>query len=275
MDEQFAADTVVATETIDDPVVESTSSEYLGRWNRLVSTTNWEKGRIICEWREALVAAGAPAASYTDEAWSQRAGSVTPQHSGRLRRVYQQFGEIRDQYQRLFWSHFQVALDWRDAEMWLEGAVQNGWSISQMQQERSKTLGAVQEELSAGEPSADEMDEDAAAGDSRPPQTISSSLSEVRDSADDDSTQRDSGDDADYDEAPFDAADSFADADVATPARPFEGLATLPPDLNDAVEAFKLAIVNHRHAGWQEVSCEEVLAVLDALRQFALAPAML
>ena len=85
---------------------------------------------------------------------------------------------------------------------------------------------------------------------------------------------RDSGDDADYDEAPFDAADSFADADVATPARPFEGLATLPPDLNDAVEAFKLAIVNHRHAGGREVSCEEVLAVLDALRNL-LSPAML
>ena len=34
------------------------ATEYVGRWNRLVSTTNWEKGRIICEWREALRQAG-------------------------------------------------------------------------------------------------------------------------------------------------------------------------------------------------------------------------
>ena len=138
MDEQFAADTVVATETIDDPVVESTSSEYLGRWNRLVARPTGRRAAVICEWREALVAAGAAAASYTDEAWSQPAGSVTPQHSGRLRRVYQQFGESATSIHGLFWSHFQVALDLRDAEMWLEVAVQNGWSISQMQQERAR-----------------------------------------------------------------------------------------------------------------------------------------
>ena len=34
-------------------VVEA-STEYVGRWNRLISTTNWEKGRIIAEWRAAL-----------------------------------------------------------------------------------------------------------------------------------------------------------------------------------------------------------------------------
>ncbi len=28
-------------------VAEQTSQEFLGRWQRLVSTTNWEKGRII------------------------------------------------------------------------------------------------------------------------------------------------------------------------------------------------------------------------------------
>ena len=29
---------------------------FVGQWNRLVSTTNWEKGRIICQWRDALCA---------------------------------------------------------------------------------------------------------------------------------------------------------------------------------------------------------------------------
>ena len=35
-------------------VVVEAAAEYVGRWNRLVSTTNWEKGRIVSEWREAL-----------------------------------------------------------------------------------------------------------------------------------------------------------------------------------------------------------------------------
>ena len=152
--------------TAENPAIETASSEYLGRWNRLVSTTNWEKGRIVAEWREALIEAAAPAAAYTDEAWSRRVGSVTPQHTGRLRRVYQRFAAMRDAYPGLYWSHFQAALDWNDAEMWLEGAVQNRWSISQMQGERSRTLGALVEE--SVEATAVEVDEDAAGAAGRP-----------------------------------------------------------------------------------------------------------
>ena len=77
---------------------------YVGQWNRLVSTTNWEKGRIICQWREALLAAGAPVTDYSDEAWAQLVGGVTSQHVGRLRRVSQRFGGDFDQYPGLYWS---------------------------------------------------------------------------------------------------------------------------------------------------------------------------
>ena len=75
--------------------VDETSAPFLGQWNRLVSTTNWEKGRIIHEWRQALVAAAAPASEHADEAWSLRVGSVTGQHVGRLRRVYERFDALR------------------------------------------------------------------------------------------------------------------------------------------------------------------------------------
>ena len=68
---------------------------------------------------------------------------------------------MREEYPGLYWSHFQAALDWDDAEMWLEGAVQNRWSIAQMQGERSRTLGALVEE--SVEATAVEVDEDAAA----------------------------------------------------------------------------------------------------------------
>src|SRR3990172_8754082 len=119
------------------------STEYVGRWNRLVSTTNWEKGRIIHQWREALRQAGAAVGSGTDEAWSRQVGNVTPQHVGRLRRVYERFGDVFEQYRGLYWSHFQAALDWPDAEMYLQGAVQSDWSISEMRAQRWRGTGAL------------------------------------------------------------------------------------------------------------------------------------
>ena len=127
-----------------DSELEVTSQPFVGRWNRLVSTTNWEKGRIITQWRETLIDQDVSATEYSDEAWAILVGGVTGQHVGRLRRVYQRFGPSYEQYDGLYWSHFQAALDWGDAEMWLEGAVQNDWSVSQMRRQRWETLGAVE-----------------------------------------------------------------------------------------------------------------------------------
>ncbi len=119
------------------------STEYVGRWNRLVSTTNWEKGRIIHEWRAALRQSGAPPADSTDDAWSRQVGGVSPQHVGRLRRVFERFGAVFTQYGGLYWSHFHAALDWPDAEMYLEGAVQNGWSVPEMRNQRWEAMGGA------------------------------------------------------------------------------------------------------------------------------------
>ena len=44
------------------------SDSYVGRWQRLVSSTNWQKGRIILEWRGALMTENDPVAGYSDEA---------------------------------------------------------------------------------------------------------------------------------------------------------------------------------------------------------------
>ncbi len=122
--------------------IDEASQPYEGRWARLISTSNWEKGRIIHEWRSALQASEAAATECSDEAWSRRVGGVTGQHVGRLRRVYDRFGEVYDQFEGLYWSHFQASLDWDDAEMWLEGAIQNGWSVSLMRKARWEALGA-------------------------------------------------------------------------------------------------------------------------------------
>jgi len=261
----------------ESPLVDEASSPYLGRWNRLVSTTNWEKGRIIAEWRQALVDAGADAAAYTDEAWSQRVGNVTPQHVGRLRRVYHRFGQAYPQYDGLFWSHFQAAVDWEDAEMWLEGAVQNDWSISQMRDSRWEAIGAPAELKPRPEDITEaELDEDVDEAVEAPmPDTISPMVSEVRseEDAERDESQSDfhaAEEVIDYDVDDSPGADSLAAE--AEPFRPFENLAELPADLNEAFESFKLAILHHKISTWQEVSAETVVSALEALKQLALAP---
>lgn len=251
------------------------STEYIGRWNRLISTTNWEKGRIIAEWREALEQAGAPASEYTDDAWSRQVGNVTPQHVGRLRRVHERFGATHEQYKGLFWSHFQAAIDWPDAEMYLEGAVQNGWSISEMREQRWEALGGDPElEPRETDIVAAELDEDVAATNDAPlPEAISESIAEVHDTADLP---------ADAPEVePFDAEESHvsdsvepvADAPSAPLIRPFEALPEMPTDLKEAFELFKLAILSHKVLDWSEFSRDNVLSVLESLKQLALAPA--
>ena len=60
-------------------------------------------------------------------------------------RVFERFGEVYDQYAGLFWSHFQAAIEWSDAEMYLEGAVQNDWSVAQMRNQRWEAMGGSPE----------------------------------------------------------------------------------------------------------------------------------
>jgi hypothetical protein len=253
-----------------DAAVEETCLEFLGRWNRLVSTTNWEKGRIISQWRLSLVACGAPVQAYSDEVWSRRVGNVSSQHVGRLRRVHEQFAEVYAQYAGLYWSHFQAALDWHDAEMWLEGAVQNGWSVAQMRRQRWEATGAVpSEEPPDEETLPGELDEDAPPAEHLP-DTMDASTREVHDApSDDEGSPRETPDDP-----PFDAGGEIQDTVVsAATVRPFENLPPLPDDLREAFEAFKLAILAHKLTQWQNISRDDLLGVLDALKQLALAPA--
>ena len=158
------------------------SQPYVGQWNRLVSTTNWEKGRIIVQWREALISQGLPVAEYSDEAWCRLVGGVTGQHVGRLRRVFQRFGEVQKQFKGLYWSHFQAAIDWNDAEMWLEGAVQSLWSVSQMRHQRWETLGGTPDSAPREEDAvAGELDEDFEPAQNREPESrsVTGTMAEV------------------------------------------------------------------------------------------------
>ncbi len=260
---------------MESTLIDETSAQFLGEWQRLVSTTNWDKGRIIHAWREALIASDAPAVEYSDEAWSRRVGNVTPQHVGRLRRVFERFGETRSDYRGLFWSHFQAALDWNDAEMWLEGAVQSEWSIAQMRAQRWEALGGAGEvQPETEEASGAEIDEDADLVDDS---VVRATVGEVHSPAGDESDELSDDEDDSYEseEEETEPAGSIASAtrEAVTPVRPFANLPSLPSDVNDAFEAYKLCILRHKLAGWAEISSDDLLASLDSLKELALAPA--
>ena len=263
-----------ADELLNDPKSNELSTEFVGRWSQLISTTNWEKGRIILEWREALQGSEASPASYSDEAWSRRVGGVTPQHVGRLRRVYERFGSSFATYPGIYWSHFLAALEWDDAEMWLEGASQSSWSVSQMRKTRWETAGNVGEVPPEVETLSSSDDEDY------------TPLSEVDESTGTEDGPRTVAEGPRYDEPDFGeefdggapVSDSSSDEDelpwedpnsgIATTS-PFAQLPSLPVDIAEALEQFKLAIIRHRANGWAEVPQADVIKAIDALQAFA------
>lgn len=252
--------------------VEEQSLAFVGQWTHLVSTTNWEKGRIIAEWRESLETAGAANTQYSDEAWAQRVGGVSSQHVGRLRRVWERFADTRDSYSGLYWSHFQAALEWNDAELWLEGARLNDWSVSQMRRQRWQSHGAPDDLKPRDEDIiASEFDEDAP-GEEDSLDRGAGPLTEIYDPAEADSAQR-AGHDADAfdEEPPFDTDEESAHSEVvqesAAPVRPFADLPELPDDLADAMDQMKLAILRQKREGWRELSPDQLLMVLDSLKQ--------
>lgn len=256
-----------ASTAVWDDTARSLSAEYVGRWCRLVSTTNWEKGRIICQWREELVAAGQPSTSYSDEAWAQQVGGVSPQHVGRLRRVAQRFGQTREKFPQLFWSHYLTALDWDEAEMWLEGAVQNRWSVAQMRRQRAETLGLVDElgpTPDAVQAVSDAWWAEEGTYDAAEP------AAEARIAPHDERTASPRESAAPHDELERASDDGDPPFEEASPPGPFASLAelaSLPDDLAGAFESFQIAILRHKLGGWVEVRPELVVTSLDHLRE--------
>lgn len=254
--------------------LEEASRPFVGRWHRLVSQTNWEKGRIICQWRQALQQAGAPPSAYSDEAWSRLVGGVSPQHVGRLRRVYERFGQVAHQYAGLYWSHFLAALDWPDAEMWLEGAVQNRWSVARMQAQRAQTLGGA-----GSHPNSlpkMELHEDTTTSLDTPP-VLMPEIDQLHAPEEDSSPAPCQTSPAGEktletlqpNQPPHQTPSETSICQTAPPA--FADLPPMPEDIAEAFEAFKLAIVRHKLVGWKEISCRQVLKILEALKRFALA----
>ena len=170
--------------------------------------------------------------------------------------------------------------------MWLEGAVQNGWSVSQMRRSRSETLGIdiIDEATVAAEADGDQMPEDDFADESADELSMARSSGLAGGSSESDDVMDDEeGEDYDGESATSEEDDESNDVDGASIyaegderasvgfVRPFTQLTELPDDIADAFESFKLAILRHKAEDWQQVSREDVLASLDALKEMAMA----
>ena len=279
------------------------SKPFIGRWNKLSSETNWEKGRILLEWRNALIAAKAPSSQYSDEAWANRVGLVTCQHVGRLRRVFERFGETHGEYPNLYWSHFWAALDWDDSELWLEGASQSRWSISQMCRMRAESMqlpedqtpqSVVAKETQRIESASDdgflESTSSARKSDQETEQNSNRSRSGSfesgpsgegpdfgdEDSSDQNSRRRDSQQDG-RDSLGFESgaisqhelSETSNQGSEDSPARnPFDGLGTLPLDVIEAVDPLKLCILRYRANDWHGFSKQQMIALIEAMKGF-------
>jgi hypothetical protein len=247
------------------------SETFIGQWNQLISTTNWDKGAIICQWRDSLKEQEAAAGDYSDEAWAQMVGGVSSQHVGRLRRTSERFGHVFGEYEGLYWSHFYAALDWDDAEMWLEGAIQNKWSISQMRHQRWETLGKVAEDKPQDSDIVTlEMAEE----------TQSLALAEKSEATRGDSDfiegpvheGPDFGEEGEPNGKPSggkgdDQAGVESDPTKPHQIRPFESFKDLPDDVMEAANQFKVVIIKHKLSEWEEIQQDELLGLLDALKQ--------
>ncbi|GAA4431679.1 hypothetical protein [Bremerella cremea] len=256
--------------------LEEASAPYLGQWNKLISTTNWDKGMIIHKWRTSLQEAGAPTSEYADEAWARRVGGVTGQHVGRLRRVFERFGDNYPTYNGLFWSHFQAAIEWEDAEMWLEGAAENSWSVASMRNQRWETMGKLDSERpDEKDIISGEIDEDFDPAQGKDGE-VHGSIGEMDGPTGPLHEGPDFGDEEQNAQAR--EASQLAEGEVGDSTeppsliKPFAEIGAMPDDVLDAFEAFKLAIIRHRAAGWDEFSQDDMISCLESLKVLVNAP---
>jgi len=259
----------------EDEELAELAQPFVGRWNQLISTTNWEKGRIISDWREALIESGADSHQYSDDAWARRVGGVTAPHVGRLRRVHDRYASTYQTYGGLYWSHFLAALDWDDAPLWLEGASQKSWSVAAMREQRWEAHGAVESQRPTNSQIIEvDTDEDVvipAQGGGRTkeygdePGVASGPLHEDPDFGEEEELMPLAG---------GGTAGSSADsgAVVSDSVQPFAGLPELPDDLADAIEALKLAVLRHKTAGWKDTNPETIQKYLDAISVLTASP---
>lgn len=247
-----------------ETLIDEIASEFVGFWNALVSNTNWEKGKVIHSWRMRLKEAGLPRRIYSDEALSTRIGNVTPQHVGRLRRVYERFG-AEPMLPNLFWSHYQAALDWDDADEWLQKASEGKISVAQMRMDRWEKTGASLKSKPKEEDIVPaERDEDVNPyNDSDADAPIRSKTAETTEVDEPTGEKKKKGKEKKSDELgefasetePWESPDgATAKITTAEALDAYAKLPTLPNDLAEIFESLKVAILTRKLENWNDVT---------------------
>jgi len=170
-------------------------------------------------------------------------------------------------------------LEWDDAELWLEGAVQNDWSVAQMRVQRWEALGASDEQ----KPREDDVfvagiDEDmysqqtnriegrnveigavdALEDFNTPPATVSATEPPKKK------------------ELPKKDKAKQTDLDGNVPPTgellmTLQGITKFPADLAEPLELLKVAILNHKLSGWKSISANQVCQSLETLKMLTVA----
>ena len=262
---------------LSSPVIEEVSSDFISSWNRLISMTNWEKGKLILKWRSKLMENGLPRQVYSDESLAKRLGNVSGQHIGRLRRVYERFNITFEKFSGLFWSHFQAVLDWDDADDWLANASENQWSVATMRLQRWEAIGSP-----AGQKPNDkdiimsEPDEDVNPYNDSDT-VLDGNRKSVESNRDKDKKRgQGSGSKGQNDEPRTSESGHGSGSlgsndygDFSSPAEAFaqmKQMKDLPEDIKEAFEQLKVVILSHKVSGWREVEPQRIITFLNAMK---------
>lgn len=106
-------------------VAMATEPELIERAQRAVSHCNWDVGECAALWTKRF------ARGRTDADFAQLVG-LSPDQVYQRRRVWETFGDVREHYQQLKWSHFYSALTWDDAAECLQWAQDTEATVAEM-----------------------------------------------------------------------------------------------------------------------------------------------
>ena len=262
-----------------EPLIDEIASEYVGFWNLLVSKTNWEKGKVIHSWREKLREAKLPRRVYSDDAIATRIGNVSPQHVGRLRRVYERFGS-EPTLPGLYWSHYQAALDWEDADEWLKKASDEKLSVAQTRVARWEKMGAKlqskprEEDIVSAEPDEDvnpfnDSNADGFVAVNETQTTLEDAEKEKSKKPKKQKKNENPLGEYAGEVEPWESSENdFTTTEVLDAISKLE---PLPSELADAFESFKCAILSQKVMEWHDVTPLLVAQYLSELKRLLVA----
>ncbi|MBW3540985.1 MAG: hypothetical protein KY476_12000 [Planctomycetes bacterium] len=128
----------------------ATEDELVSQAQTAVSRCNWVVGACAAEWTKRY------ARGRTDADFGNLVGLSSDQVYQR-RRVWEMFGDVYEDYPRLKWSHFYLALNWDDATDCLAWADENETTVAEMRAwrraQRGEDLAAPPLDSFAGDPS--------------------------------------------------------------------------------------------------------------------------